>query len=26
VMNPPSDEKLRRLERALEFKAGELLT
>jgi repressor LexA len=26
VMNPPSDEKLRRLERALDFKAGELLT
>jgi repressor LexA len=26
VMNPPSDEKLRRLEQALEFKAGELLT
>src|SRR5438132_3914175 len=26
VMNPPSDEKLRRLEQALAFKAGELLT
>src|SRR5437763_4200422 len=26
VMNPPSDEKLRRLEQALDFKAGELLT
>jgi repressor LexA len=26
VMNPPSDEKLRKLEQALAFKAGELLT
>jgi len=26
VMNPPSDEKLRRLEQALAFKAGELIT
>src|SRR5213595_2409053 len=26
VMNPPSDEKLRRLEQALAFKAGELVT
>src|SRR3954468_23009101 len=26
VMNPPSDEKLRRLEQALAFKAGELLS
>src|SRR6266581_1743964 len=26
VMNPPSDQKLRKLEQALDFKAGELLT
>src|SRR5256885_14112640 len=26
VMNPPSDEKLRRLEQALAFKAGEVVT